>query len=557
MSLANGTLAADGGEAPGLVHRIALALVWLTVASGAVVFSEPAPVDLLMMGLVVLLPVLGLVRISPALLVYMGLWLAVVAASYVASAQAVDLSRASMHTTITLYLVLGSVVFAGFVMRNPVRHATLVLDAYLWAAFIGSVAAVIGYFGLVPGAQELFTKFGRAAGTFKDPNVFGPFLIPAAIYAMHRMMTRTAGAALLSTFMLAFLGFAVLLSFSRGAWAALALGVVLYLALAFITAESERQRARIVLLAALGGVALIGVIGAALQIEEVARLFEVRASLDQSYDFGPEGRFGGQEKAKRLIVDNPLGLGALEFSSRYHSEDVHNVYLSMLLNGGWIGGLVYLALILVTLVIGYRAMLRGSAIRPLLVPVLAALTAHVALGWVIDTDHWRHFFLLMGLAWGLVLADRGERVAAVQQQAQVLRVRTARVLRRTHRPARRLVPVVQDTATVPGTATALRSAGIVVTLRPSRRLVRTIIPRTDPSHRAARLLCPTEGPEAQALRRRLMLRLANDNRDILVPVQIRQGGMATANVGVARYVEIIPGAPRHVSRRPARVVGWR
>ena len=547
--------AADEPEALSLVYRIALALVWLTVASGAVVFTEPAPVDLLTMGLVVLLPVLGLMRISPALLVYLGLWLVVVAASYVASAQAEDLQRATIHTTVTLYLVLGSVMFAGFVMRNPVRHATLVLDAYLWAAFIGSVAAVVGYFGLVPGAQELFTKFGRAAGTFKDPNVFGPFLIPAAIYALHRMMTRSAGAALLAGLMLAFLGFAVLLSFSRGAWAALAFGVVLYLVLAFVTAESERQRARIVLLAALGSVALVGVIGTALQIEEVARLFEVRASLDQSYDFGPEGRFGGQEKAKRLIVDNPLGLGALEFSSRYHSEDVHNVYLSMLLNGGWIGGLVYLALVLVTLALGYRAMLRGSAIRPLLVPVLAALTAHAVLGSVIDTDHWRHFFVLMGLAWGLVLAERGDRAAEVARNAERLRIRTARVLRRTHRPARRLVPATSDTATVPGIATALRQSGIVVTLRPARRLAQVVPSRHETSRRSARLLVPTEGPEAQALRRRLMGELANDNRDVLARVRITPAGAQPANVAVARYVEIIPGAPRHVSHRPARAVG--
>ena len=48
-------------------HKLALALVWLTVASGAVVFSEPAPVDVLTMGLIVLLPVIGLVAISPAL----------------------------------------------------------------------------------------------------------------------------------------------------------------------------------------------------------------------------------------------------------------------------------------------------------------------------------------------------------------------------------------------------------------------------------------------------------------------------------------------------------
>ena len=50
-------------------HKLALALVWLTVASGAVVFTEPAPVDVLTMGLVVLLPVIGLVAISRSLIV--------------------------------------------------------------------------------------------------------------------------------------------------------------------------------------------------------------------------------------------------------------------------------------------------------------------------------------------------------------------------------------------------------------------------------------------------------------------------------------------------------
>ena len=49
-------------------HKLALALVWMAVASGAVVFSEPAPVDVLTMGLIVLLPVIGLVAMSRALL---------------------------------------------------------------------------------------------------------------------------------------------------------------------------------------------------------------------------------------------------------------------------------------------------------------------------------------------------------------------------------------------------------------------------------------------------------------------------------------------------------
>ena len=28
------------------------------------------------------------------------------------------------------------------------------------------------------------TRYGRATGLFKDPNVFGPFLVPALVYAL-------------------------------------------------------------------------------------------------------------------------------------------------------------------------------------------------------------------------------------------------------------------------------------------------------------------------------------------------------------------------------------
>ena len=37
-----------------------------------------------------------------------------------------------------------------------------------------------------------------------------------------------------------------------------------------------------------------------------------RAALEQPYDVGPNGRFGGQIKAVGLILTHPLGIGALE-----------------------------------------------------------------------------------------------------------------------------------------------------------------------------------------------------------------------------------------------------
>ena len=42
--------------------------------------------------------------------------------------------------------------------------------------------------------------------------------------------------------------------------------------------------------------------------------------------------------------------------------------------------------------------------QPYLIAAVAAFVGEVAEGFVIDTDHWRHFFLLLGMIWGLASA---------------------------------------------------------------------------------------------------------------------------------------------------------
>jgi hypothetical protein len=50
------------------VHWLTLALVAVTIVSSGFVFSEPAPVDALTIGLIVLLPAVGLVAFNPILI---------------------------------------------------------------------------------------------------------------------------------------------------------------------------------------------------------------------------------------------------------------------------------------------------------------------------------------------------------------------------------------------------------------------------------------------------------------------------------------------------------
>jgi hypothetical protein len=116
---------------------------------------------------------------------------------------------------------------------------------------------------------------------------------------------------------------------------------------------------------------------------------------------GADGRFGGQQKAVQLILANPFGIGAGQFTSVYHHEEVHNVFLSVFLNNGWLGGLIYWLMVGLTLLIGLKQLLRATQTRPIFIIAYAAFVATAFEGVVIDSDHWRSFYFLMAMIWGL------------------------------------------------------------------------------------------------------------------------------------------------------------
>jgi O-antigen ligase len=381
---------------------LTLALVAVTIASSGLVFSEPAPVDVLTIGLIVLLPTVGLASFNPTLLVYFSLWALLGAATVLAATFSLDLRTTLVHVGVTLYLYLATVVFAAFVANSPERHTKLILTAWTWAAVIAATAALIGYFALLPGASELFTKYGRASGTFKDPNVLGPFLVVPILYMAHLALERSWGRMLVPLATAGMLALAVLLSFSRGAWMNLAAAITIYGYITFLT--SSRASTRLKLIGLLVGLALLaaGLVALALTSDNISNMFAQRASLTQSYDTGSEGRFGGQEKAFGLITENPLGIGALQFGLRHHTEDVHNVYLSMLLNAGWLGGGLYWIMVGLTLALGFRHAMQATPTRPLFLIAYASFVAVALEGLIVDTDHWRHFYLLMAIIWGLM-----------------------------------------------------------------------------------------------------------------------------------------------------------
>ena len=85
--------------------------------------------------------------------------------------------------------------------------------------------------------------------------------------------------------------------------------------------------------------------------------------------------------------------------------DPHNVYINAFASYGWLGGIAYLALIASTLLLGWRIVFQRTPWQGWSIPIWAALFPQIIQGLQIDTDHWRHFWLMTGLVWGLAAAN--------------------------------------------------------------------------------------------------------------------------------------------------------
>jgi hypothetical protein len=272
---------------------------------------------------------------------------------------------------------------------------------------MSSIIAVVTYFKLVPGWQAFIVAL-RASATFKDPNVFGPFLVLPGLIVLQRIMSGRLRDMALNGAIALLIAAGLFLSFSRGAWGHFAASAAIMLFLTYVTTRSPRERLRIIVFAVLAAVAIAGFIVALLSLDAVASLFKERASLVQSYDTGHLGRFGRHILGGLMIFDYPLGVGPLQFN-KYFPEDPHNSFLDAFMAGGWLGGFSFLALVLVTLLIGFRHVFARTPWQPLAIATYAAFVGEVGESYIIDVQHWRHYYLIMGMVWGFAVAGRAMR----------------------------------------------------------------------------------------------------------------------------------------------------
>jgi hypothetical protein len=326
------------------------ALLWLTGFSGAFVFIEPSPYEFVatIAGLLFLL--LGM-SVRPALAPLLLLLVLMNIGYAVAVVPVSDQSKPVTWVFVSAFLAATAIFYAAVVGTNTQWRLSLLLRGYLASAFVASLAALIGYFHLLGSVSDVLVLYGRARGTFNDPNVLGAFLILPMLLLFQRVM---AGRYMVrSALVLPVLLAALFLTFSRGAWAQLVLAGTVLMALTFITSRSAHERLRIVFVAMAGILAITVLVTALLSVGEVSQLFSERAALEQDYDTGRFGRFGRYGLGADIALEHPLGIGPLQFWLLF-VEDPHNSFLNAFLSGGWLAGFCYLALAAVTIVMSTR-----------------------------------------------------------------------------------------------------------------------------------------------------------------------------------------------------------
>jgi hypothetical protein len=400
------TIAAASGTALGgrrlATESLRGALLWLIGFSGAFVFIEPSPYEIVGVVTIVLFAASGLtLRAALAPLVLILVLLNIGYA--VAVVQVSDQSKPVIWVLVSAFLAATAIFYAAMLGTNTQRRLDLLMRGYLAAALIAALAAIGGSFHLYGGASDLFLLYGRARGTFNDPNVLGTFLVLPGLLLFQRML---AGRLVMRSGLLLLVMLAALfLSFSRGAWGQFAFAAVVMMGLTFLTSRSVNERLRIVLLAFLGMLVIAVLVAVLLSIGEVADLFKERAAFEQSYDVGRYGRFGRYLLGADLALDHPFGIGPLQFAKLY-VEDPHNTFLNAFMSGGWLSGFCYLTLSVVTLVKSTRFLFARTPWQPIYHAVYAAYLGIVAESAIIDIDHWRHYFLILGVLWGLMAASR-------------------------------------------------------------------------------------------------------------------------------------------------------
>jgi hypothetical protein len=386
-------LAMAGGASVLMLLALAVANLHAAVALGigllGVVLIDPAPADLVLCVVMAVALVTGRFRLAAAPRAAVAILAVLAALNVMSSIQVADAGRAAGFFAITLYLAAFGLWLPSYVTSEG--RARLIVKAYLFAAVSSALLGMLALAGVIPGAAVL-TEGGRARGLFQDPNVFGPFLVPAALIVAEELVRPRLLrlSSVIKALLLAVLVLGVVFSYSRGAW----LNLVLALAVMGVVFAARGGVRQALALVAIGLVGVAVVAGAVVATGSADFLAE--RARPQTYD---TTRFAGQRAGLQPAWEYPFGAGPGQFEA-IAGISAHSTYARAIGEQGFLGVLVLAALLGFTLGAAFRNAARGRDTYGIgsaaLVAAWCGLLANSAF---IDTLHWRHLWLVAGLIW--------------------------------------------------------------------------------------------------------------------------------------------------------------
>jgi O-antigen ligase len=409
-------------RAPSIASKAVPSSLWwlvaLAVGSSFYVAMEPAPTDLLFLVLFAVVLLKKGLRFPLDLNPVLAIGLLGFSAGSVLSLIASEVgTRAGFYLSVTAYLFIAWYMLVTLLANYGTPMWQLILRAFLVAAVLGALIGLIGHFSTVPqdylGLRSAYA--GRARGAFKDPNVYAPFLCAALLLVINQMVTRRV-LSVVSIVLLCLFSLEILAAFSRGAYVSLAVSLFVYFALLlWVNPRSDRlvRSGAIIIVGSLIVVVLSIVFIRAAGMEDL--LLE-RLQL-QHYD---TERFSTQSLALTTLSDSPLGVGPGQ-SEVLFPQSTHNLYVRIAIENGIISALFFLVFLAATFWISLQGAWRRGPHQDIYVCCIAILAGILVNSLVIDSLHWRHFFLFLAVPIGLDHYERWMRGPSVAARPLVRR----------------------------------------------------------------------------------------------------------------------------------------
>lgn len=314
---------------------------------------------------------------------------------------------------VTLYLGVLWFFLAQLILRFGARAKDIIVNGWAISAIVSTALCLLVYFLQAPGV-EYISRQGRVFGLFKDPNVYSAYLVFPFIFCLSRYLRGRGTAKITWAISLLIISTGLLVTYSRAAWGASLFAVAAYGGIGMLSKSKRGSTAKGVVVFAIIMTIVGTVVLYLLQNEEIATMFSHRTKM-QRYD---SDRFYTQFEALRMSVENPLGLGP-GVSEIAFSRAIHNLYIRALVENGVLGLLSIGLLLGTTLVVCtvtsiQRRMLDPRADSAIIAAALWAVTIQSV---VIDTIHWRHFWILLALGWWLPVSATEDGKASTTTKA--------------------------------------------------------------------------------------------------------------------------------------------